>query len=272
VIELALQGQRALVAETGAALRTYVVGDRPVVEPSARGYSGTVLAPWPNRVVDGRWTWRGRTHQLDVNEPARGHALHGLVHALDWRVDESGPAYVVLEVDLEPQPGWPFPMRFTASYELRPTGLLSRITAENVGDEPCPYGVGTHPYMALRGADVDDVVVHMDADTYLAVDDRLAPLEKRAVRGTSRPVDNAFTDLRRPAEAHVANPDGFTTTLWGDETVCWWQLFVEDVIALEPMTCAPDALNSGDGLLVLEPGGTHAMTWGLRLQPSTRSR
>ncbi len=272
MIELALHEQRAIVDETGAALRAYAVGDRAVVEPSTRGYSGTVLAPWPNRVVDGRWTWQGRTYQLDINEPARGHALHGLVHALDWRAVDRAADHVVLEVDLEPQPGWPFPMRLTASYELQPTGLVSRISAENAGDEPCPYGAGTHPYMALRGSAIEDVVVQMEARTYLAVDHRLAPVGKRELRDMFRPVDNAFTDLARPAEAHVVNPDGFTTTLWGDETVRWWQLFVEDVIALEPMTCAPDALNSGDGIVVLEPGATHTMTWGLRLQPSTRSR
>jgi aldose 1-epimerase len=105
------------------------------------------------------------------------------------------------------------------------------------------------------------------------VDERLAPVEKRPMRGDVwHPVDNAFTDLRRPAEAHVVNPDGFTTTLWGDESVQWWQVFVEDVIAVEPMTCAPDALNSGDGLVVLEPGERHTMTWGVSFQPSTRSR
>jgi aldose 1-epimerase len=268
MIELAFRDQRAVVTGS-AALHRYLVDGHAVVEPCARGYSGAILAPWPNRVVDGRWTWRGRTHQLPVNEPARGHALHGLVHDLDWRVVEQRPDAVVLDVDLDPHPGWPFPLRLTTSYQLGADGLVSSVAARNVGVEPCPYGVGTHPYMALRGASVDDVVIDLQADTYLDVDERLAPMGKRPVQGLFRPVDNAFTDLRSN-ESRVSTPDGLTTTLWSEAR--WRQLFVEDVIALEPMTCAPDALNSGDGLVVLEPGETHTMTWGLRLQPSTRSR
>ncbi|HEX2039576.1 MAG TPA: aldose 1-epimerase family protein [Acidimicrobiales bacterium] len=282
MIELAFEDQRALVAETGAALREYEVGGRPAIEPSARGYSGAVLAPWPNRVVDGRWTWRGRTYRLAVNEPDRGHALHGLVHALPWRVAERTAEHVVLEVQLDPHPGWPFPMRFTASYRLGRAGLVSHVTAQNTGAEACPYGVATHPYAARRGAAVEDIVVHLDAAAYLATDDRLAPTEKRPTAGTpydfadgaaldGRRVDNAFTDLAS-GEAHIVNPDGFTTVLWGDESVRWWQLFVEDVIAVEPMTCAPDALNSGDGLVVLDPGDAHTMTWGVRLSPTEPRR
>ena len=34
-------------------------------------------------------------------------------------------------------------------------------------------------------------------------------------------------------------------------------------VAIEPMTCAPDAFNSGDGLLALEPGASFAGRWGL---------
>ena len=37
-------------------------------------------------------------------------------------------------------------------------------------------------------------------------------------------------------------------------------------IAVEPMTCAPDAFNSGDGLLALVPGGSFSGRWGLNTQ------
>ncbi len=32
-------------------------------------------------------------------------------------------------------------------------------------------------------------------------------------------------------------------------------------LAVEPMTCPPDALNSGTDLVVLAPGDSHAASW-----------
>jgi aldose 1-epimerase len=34
-------------------------------------------------------------------------------------------------------------------------------------------------------------------------------------------------------------------------------------VAIEPMTCAPDAFNSGAGLIVLEPGQRWRASWGI---------
>jgi aldose 1-epimerase len=94
----------------------YEVGSRPVIEPFdgpdtvVIGCQGEVLAPWPNRVVDGRWKWAATSHQLWITEPARGHALHGLVRTLAWTVAAREPHQVELETTLLAHPGWPFPL------------------------------------------------------------------------------------------------------------------------------------------------------------------
>lgn len=290
---IAADDQRAVVTESGATLRRYDVGDRAVVEPfdgpewPVVGCQGEVLAPWPNRVADGRWRWRGDEHQLAITEPERGHALHGLVRTLAWNVVDHGPDHVALDVRLLAHPGWPFPLHLVATYTLDDAGLTSTLTATNVGRTPCPYGAAVHPYLALPGGPVDLAVVRLDAATFLETDDRLLPVARRPTAGTpfdftdgspvgGRQVDTAFTGLRRRedgrVEARVVAPDGNATTMWGGPTVRWWQLFTADTLpgrwrratlALEPMTCAPDALNSGDGLVVLEPGERHTLTWGL---------
>ena len=293
--EIALGDQRAIVTESGAALRVYEVGFTPVVEPFEGpesvviGSQGQILAPWPNRTVDGRWSWEGADYQLWITEPARGHAIHGLVRTLSWAVRNRDEQGVELETTLLAHPGWPFPLHFVVSYELGDRGLTSRLTATNIGRTACPYGAATHPYVALPEGTVDEAVVRLPARTYLVTDDRLVPTERGATAGTpyefseaapvgQRRADTAFTDLeRRPdgrVEASVTAPDGRTTTLWGDAAVRWLQLFTGDALpskwrrrtlALEPMTCAPNALNSGDDLVVLQPGESHAMTWGLSL-------
>jgi aldose 1-epimerase len=287
--------QRVVVTESGATLRTYDVGGRPVVEPfdgpetPPIGCQGEVLAPWPNRVVDGRWTWASTGQQLWITEPEHGHALHGLVRTLAWSPVEAEPHRISLGVTLLAHPGWPFSLRFEVSYALGAEGLTSHLSATNIGRTPCPYGAAAHPYLAVPGGTVDDATLDIPAATWVATDDRLAPLERRATAGTpyafdvrtpigARQVDNAFTDLERlpdgRVEARLTAPDGRTTVMWGDSTVRWWQLFTGDVLparwrrrtlALEPMTCGPNALNTGDDLLVLEPGERHTMTWGLTL-------
>ena len=58
--------------------------------------------------------------------------------------------------------------------------------------------------------------------------------------------------------------------LWFDETFRYLQVFTLDdlidgrpAVALEPMTCAPDAFNTGRGLIVLDPGGVWQGSWGI---------
>lgn len=292
-VEIVSGAHRAVVTRSGATLRTYDLGGRPVVEafdgPEAPvvGCQGEVLAPWPNRVVDGRWTWRGRSLQLSITEPERGHALHGLVRTLAWDVVGRRDDAVELEVLLLAHPGWPFPLRFRVGYRLDEGGLTSTVTATNVGREACPYGAAVHPYVAFGGGAVDSSALHLPAGTWLETDGRLAPVRRRPTAGTAydlggggpigdRRIDTAYTDLPRSAggrvEARVTAPDGTSTVVWGDGAVCWWQVFTGDALpapwrrralALEPMTCAPDALNSGDGLVWLEPGASASMTWGL---------
>jgi aldose 1-epimerase len=55
-----------------------------------------------------------------------------------------------------------------------------------------------------------------------------------------------------------------------DETCPWVQLHTTDlpgyplhraVLSLEPMTCPPDACNSGTGVITLHPGDRRDATW-----------
>jgi aldose 1-epimerase len=65
-------------------------------------------------------------------------------------------------------------------------------------------------------------------------------------------------------------PDGRATALWGDAAVRWLQVFTPDdldgrgrAVAVEPMTCPPDAVHSGTDLHVLAPGETWTVRWGI---------
>jgi len=155
------------------------------------------------------------------------------------------------------------------------------LHATNVGTERAPFGAGLHPYLTPGTADVDDMVLEVPAGTRVPVDDRLLPcgpdvavdgteLDFRRARqlGALR-LDACFGDLDRGpagvARVRVGTHAGAgQLTVWMDERFRFVQVFTADgAVAVEPMTCAPDAFNSGDGLVVLEPGASFTGRCGL---------
>lgn len=273
---------RAVVTEVGAGLRAFSVDGRPYVETfdedsrPPRG-AGCVLVPWPNRTAGGRWTWDGAPQQLALSEPAAGNAIHGLLRHTLYRAVEQAPDLVTLHAVVAPQPGWPVPLETTVSYAVAADGLTVTHTVRNVGTAAVPFGVGAHPYLRAGDADTDDCTLHLAATTALPLDGGLpaGPAEPLAdpgfaLRGAR--LDHAFGGCE-PVDGLVrhrlSGPDG-SVELWADPDFGWVQVFTPDdhpgrgrAVAVEPMTCPPDALNSGDGLLVVAPGETWTGRWGI---------
>jgi aldose 1-epimerase len=290
-IELAGDGQRATVDSLGGGLRSYSAHGRELLdgyaagEPSPSG-RGQVLIPWPNRLEDGNYEFDGQHHQLPLNEPERRNAIHGLVRWADWTVGEREPDRVVMEHVLQPQPGYPFTLSLSVEYALSTSGLLVRTTATNIGAEACPYGSGSHPYVSVGTETIDSVILRAPGRTVLHSDDRGLPVSADPVDGTEydfrrpRPIgstklDHAFTDLKRDqdgrARVELAGAPGNGLTLWVDEAYGYLMLFTGDPlpdvdrrsIAVEPMTCPPNAFRSGESLARLEPGSSFASAWGI---------
>ena len=91
--EISAGGYRAVVTECGAALRVLEHDGRPLVagwpedEQTSAG-RGQLLAPWPNRIRDGRYSFGDRDLQLPLSEPKLHNASHGLVRWASWTVEE----------------------------------------------------------------------------------------------------------------------------------------------------------------------------------------
>jgi len=274
------------IATVGASLRTLSHDGRDLVVPFAEDevrplYRGAVLVPWPNRVVDGTYTFDGRTEQLPLTEPDRGHALHGLACWSDYRVVARSAAAVTLETEIVAQAGYPHRLRIEVEYRLDDDGLTTRVAATNTGPGRAPYGTSGHPYLVGGPGRVDDWTLELAADQVLEVDqDRLIPTGLGAVASGpfdfAEPrrigelfIDHAFTGLRA-SRARVVAADGRGAELRWDEGAPWVQVHTGDRpepayhragLAVEPMTCPPDAFNSGTDLIVLEPGAAHSVAW-----------
>lgn len=288
--EISSGEHRAVIAEVGATLRTYRVEGRDVVrgfgadETPFRG-RGQQLLPWPNRIRDGRYVFDGDTQQLALTEPERHNAIHGLVRHVPWTLVEHGADRISQTVRVYPQPGWPDVIETTIAHSISADGLLVEVTATNIGEVPIPFGYAAHPYLTVGERVVDEVSVTVPAARYLEVDERLLPVELRNVTGTGNDLrrggplgevnlDTAFTDL-------IAEDGRWTVRLelgerwaelWGEAKFGWIQVYTgadrRDLsIAVEPMTCGPDAFNPGvthDDVIVLQPGDSFAGSWGIR--------
>ena len=290
--EIAFAGQRATVVEVGGGIRTFSAEGRELLdgyradEPILSG-RGQVLIPWPNRLEDGAYDFDGRHHQLPLTEPERGDAIHGLVRGERWRVGEREQHRVVLEHVLEPRPGYPFTVSLAVEYALSESGLSVRTTATNIGPDACPFGSGQHPYLTLGTPSVDSLVLSAPGATVLLEDERGIPRGREPVDGTPydfrRPreigairLDDAFTDLVRGtdgrARVELRDPRSRAgLSLWVDESYRYLQLFTGDPLpdvsrrslAVEPMTCPPNAFRTGEDLVRLEPGESFSSAWGI---------
>jgi aldose 1-epimerase len=284
--ELQRGRQRLVVDEIGAGVRSWTVAGQELLASFSPGerhaaFCGRVLVPWPNRVRDGRYTFDGGEQRLEVTEPELGNALHGLVLHSRWQGVRSSARRVSLAYELRPRAGYPFALALSVTYELASDGIVMTLHATNVGSARAPFGAGLHPYLTPGTARVDDVVLEVPAAVHVPVDERLLPsgpatpvdgtdLDFRGARrlGALR-LDACFGELgRSPAGvAHVrlgTQAGSGRLTVWMDERFRFVQVFTTDAaMAVEPMTCAPDAFNSGDGLVVLEPGASFTGRCGL---------
>jgi len=295
-VELVRGAQRAVVVEVGGGVRSYDVDGAAVLDGYAEhemvtAARGQPLVPWPNRLHGGSYTWDGAEHEVPLDEPDQGNALHGLTRFRAWRpVDRTDDA-VTMALRLHPSPPYPFCLDLAVRYALTDEGLVVENAATNAGGGPAPYAQGAHPYLTVGGR-IDDALLTLPADAWLPTDEHQIPTGTVPVEGSPydfrQPrrlgpleMDYAFTDLRRGADGRARlrlEGEGRTVELWLDEGYPWLELFTADSVpeaerrrhglGVEPMTAPPNAFVTGQGLLRLEPGDTVVHRWGVRaLQP-----
>jgi aldose 1-epimerase len=286
--------EHATIVEVGAAVREYRVGEREAFQSYPEhdvswAFHGAVLLPWPNRVRGGLYAFDGGSYQLALTEPLRHNALHGLAAWQPWSLLDQSSESVALQGRIFPSPGYPFQLDTVVRYTLGEHGLDVATTSANVGDLACPYAIGFHPYGSAGGA-LDKCTLSIDASRRLVLDEGLIPVGSEPVAGTQydfrsgrslagRFLDDCFTDVVPDSSgrswARLASPDGQVLEMWADAHFGFWQVYSGDALpkalarrslAIEPMTAAPNAFQSGDGLLRLEPGESITTQWGARLR------
>ena len=292
--ELSAGTQRATVVEVGGGLRTYTLDDWSILDgyPIDRmcdGGRGQPLLPWPNRLADGRYHFDGQDYQLPIDEVSVSNAIHGLTRWLNWTAVDQQPSQVTLAQTLHPRAGYPFSLELRLSYRLDDDGLTVTTQATNVGERSLPFGAGFHPYFSVGTPLVNDATLRVPADQTLELDARSLPtgrvrdvanteLDFRVAHGIgTTKLDTCYTGLQHDARGEtgveLSGPDGRRVTIWMDANFGWVMVYSGETLvperrrqglAVEPMTCPPNAFRTGDGLRVIAPGEAFEARWGVR--------
>ncbi|WP_051890825.1 aldose 1-epimerase family protein [Corynebacterium jeikeium] len=302
-VDISAGEHRASISTFGGGLRSLEYSGKPLVVSYPEGAypplsSGIILAPWPNRTADGVFAHDGVLHRLDITEPARATAIHGFVGQMAWHVADKAEDFVALELSTGLRQGWPWPLRMRVTWSLdAKEGLRASFDVRNEADASCPFGLGWHPYLSALGAPLDDCVLHLPVGTNLPLDSvrnlpagpefparRVLPDVEVGQRMAGVWLDHCFGEISAQeetlAEARLLNPDGEGVRLWVGEGFNWFQVFTADparregypgvgrALAVEPMTCPPDALRSGRDLIRLNAGEERSFECGISLASS----
>ena len=288
--------QRATVVEVGGGLRHYSVEGAELLDgyqarARCTGARGLPLIPWPNRIRDGAYTFGGSHYQVPLTEPDKHNAIHGFLRWRNWTCRHHSTDRVTMGIVLHPMMGYPFALDVEVDYRLCDAGLSVCTSATNIGDRTCPYGAGQHPYLSVGTEVIDPCRLQLDAGRYLPTDARGLPTGHDEVEGSpfdfrtgrqigGQDVDLTFTDLARDEDGwawvRLTAPDGRQTAIWVDEHYPFIELYTSHTqpaphfrtgLGVEPMTCAPNAFRSGEGLRRLEPGESTSATWGITGSP-----
>jgi len=281
----------AVITEVGATLRSFRLGSEPVVwefssDEIDSGGRGQVLAPWPNRLEDGSYRFGDLAARAPLDEPERRNAIHGLVRWRPWSLEERSANRVKLSCVVHPHPAYPFRVRLELDYELGEAGLAVICAATNTAGEPAPFGIGFHPYLLAGPNGIDRARITLAARRRLVLDGRGLPVGDESVSGTryeldggalnGRALDDCYTDLALGSDNRwhaLLEEPGRHFELWADAAFGYAMCYTGDslsppadrrkAVAIEPMTCPPNAFRTGSDLIELQPGERWQATWGI---------
>jgi aldose 1-epimerase len=265
--------------DLGSNMFRFRVGDHDLIycEPDLlkrKDFTGNfVLWPFPNRMRDKRYVYRGQAYSLEEFRSPQGNAvlIHGLVFDQRWQYERPvanlHSARVTTFIDITPESpfyqGYPFESRLSLTYTLTHNGVTISYRVQNNGTKDMPFGFALHPYFATLSGK-DETLVSLPATTVMEADDELLPTGRLL---NVESIMYAMFDLRQPVPVANLKLDHVYTKLYDNEqaTIIYTKQAMrlristsdefkyiviytppqedEPFLCLEHQTCSTDAVN-----------------------------
>lgn len=233
-----------------------------------------LLYPWANRLADFGYEAAGTEVRLTPGDDRlpvdpNGLPIHGVLPGLlRWEADRPSPdtaraqfrwsAPELLEI-------FPFEHELEVEARLEDRRLTIATTVFASGGASLPISFGYHPYLRIPDSDRRRWRVHLPVTKHLLLDDRMIPTGEREpvsdhdAELNDRSWDDGYDSLETPARFEV--DDGrLAIALEFVNGYGFAQVYApsgKNFICFEPMTAPTNALRSGVGLRVIDPGGEY---------------
>jgi len=238
-----------------------------IEKQSIKAFSGAQLFPFPNRIKNGKYSMKGQTYQLPINEPLTNNSLHGLIYNKTFElvsIDEYA-GIIKLKYDYNRENnGYPFHVLIENSYQLSKNSLTIATTIENKSDHTIPVGHGWHPYFVVNN-EINDAYLQIPATKYYLTGKQHIPTGEVALDNSflnatkigSIDIDKCFKiESNNDIIAQLKYPNDDMTISLLTNGYPYLQVYIpphRNSIALEPQTSIPDAFNNSIGCIYLEP-------------------
>ena len=229
-------------------------------------YMGTVLAPWPNRLRDGRYELNGTSYQFE-NLDSQQNLNHGLVGDREFEVLEQGESLVSLGCEFGSDPGYPYRVDLTVRYELAESEPLVTALALNNEREASPFAIGFHPYFLVGKA----FELNGDFSHHVLTDERMLPSGAAQVNGlryTGGPIDDCYfgsdSVLLKTAENSIEVRLGENMS-----HIMFYRPgpdIGDSMLAIEPMSSTANIFAEDIESVLLQPGELKRYSFSIRKQ------
>jgi aldose 1-epimerase len=240
-----------------------------------------IMAPFANRIPDGKYFFQDKLYQIDPIPP-KTEVIHGFTSFEKFEVSEVNVTNSFAEVMLTTKKirpnvfnGFPFALDISVKYKLEDLKVTVQVIADNVGIDAAPFGTGWHPYLKTSEKGIEHLILTIDAEELIQIDSSLIPLsgkkayaeidkfpnldfrsslaiDKRAIN--NRVLDNCFSKLKPYTEGNfkssIFDPEnGMQITMFqkGGVTLAYsgdtLMTRKRNSIALEPMQFITNAFN-----------------------------
>jgi len=242
-----------------------------------------LLYPWANRLEGPRYRAAGKDVVLDMKSPLlhadeRGLPIHGVPWSrLPWEVVEARSDRLATRLEWR-RPDWlsvfPFPHRLEMSVSIFSSALEIATVLVAGAEGPVPVSFGFHPYVGIAGVPRGDWILELPGMRRLVLNEQRIPTgEEEPFPSRDSPLDDRVFDdgfaLEGDGAALAISGSGRRIAMELLEGYRYAQVYAPrgaDFVALEPMTAPANALVSGRGLTVIEPGKRFRAAFRIRVE------
>jgi aldose 1-epimerase len=268
-----------IVLNQGASLQELILGNNKVIENLGSleykdSYASAILFPFASRIKDGEYLFNNEQFQLEINEPKRNNAIHGLIYNKTFEIIEKSTTdkdatLVLAYCENEIVKGFPYTYKIEVTYVLSEENLKLKASFTNTSQKAFPFTYGWHPY--FYSEDLSKSSMQFKSNKKVLFDDRM--ITKEIINTT---IDEVFSIENKELDDCFrldSNTIQFITPSYNLEIVSttengFLQVYTpptKNHIAIEPVSGISDSFNNKTGLKELEPGKTYHTIWELQL-------